>query len=465
MPVITPAELWKRSGRYGIEEVFKLKDRRGAELVLAMTHEETVTLHVANAVKSYREPAVRALPLPDQGPRRATSARGPAAYREFIMKDAYTFDRDFEGLRAPTSPSRAPTTHLRPLRARVVLGGVRRRRHGRHGRPRVHGAVPGGRERRRAGPRLRRQREIASADPRPVPPRPQRRACTRRGRRRSPRSPGAGHRPRADWAQGVPGRHRVARARCSSSCAATTASTTSSSRTRSGSRCAPRARTSCRGPGRLPRAVARASRCCYDDATRAGGLVPAPTGPTTTASPPSYRRARRHPHGRGGRHRRRPPDPYRARHRGRQHLQARHPLLRAARARRTSTRTAPSSSCHGLLRHRPRAHRGRRHRAVRRREGHSWPRALSPWDVEVVRLGKPGTPSAPPPRPCTRSWRAAGLDALLDDPDAGHGREVRRRRAARGAAAPDRRQALAGVRRPPRPRSAAAAPTTRAACR
>ena len=32
MPVITPAELWKRSGRYGIEEVFKLKDRRGADL-------------------------------------------------------------------------------------------------------------------------------------------------------------------------------------------------------------------------------------------------------------------------------------------------------------------------------------------------------------------------------------------------------------------------------------------------
>src|SRR5439155_18498474 len=41
MPVITPAELWKRSGRYAIDEVFKLRDRRDAELVLAMTHEET----------------------------------------------------------------------------------------------------------------------------------------------------------------------------------------------------------------------------------------------------------------------------------------------------------------------------------------------------------------------------------------------------------------------------------------
>src|SRR5881227_857872 len=51
MPVMQPAELWKRSGRYEIEELFKLEDRRGAELVLAMTHEEAVTFHVANDVR------------------------------------------------------------------------------------------------------------------------------------------------------------------------------------------------------------------------------------------------------------------------------------------------------------------------------------------------------------------------------------------------------------------------------
>jgi prolyl-tRNA synthetase len=39
MPVITPAEHWRRSGRYDIEEVFKLKDRRGADLILALSHE------------------------------------------------------------------------------------------------------------------------------------------------------------------------------------------------------------------------------------------------------------------------------------------------------------------------------------------------------------------------------------------------------------------------------------------
>ncbi len=55
MPVLNPAELWQRSGRYGIDELFKLKDRRGAELVLAMTHEEALTYHIAREVRSYRD--------------------------------------------------------------------------------------------------------------------------------------------------------------------------------------------------------------------------------------------------------------------------------------------------------------------------------------------------------------------------------------------------------------------------
>ena len=55
MPVLQPAEPWRKTGRYDIEELFKLKDRRGAPLVLAMTNEEVVTLHVARDVRSYRE--------------------------------------------------------------------------------------------------------------------------------------------------------------------------------------------------------------------------------------------------------------------------------------------------------------------------------------------------------------------------------------------------------------------------
>src|SRR6058998_1120094 len=49
MPVLHPADLWRRSGRYDSigPELFRLKDRRGADMVLAMTHEEAVTFHAA----------------------------------------------------------------------------------------------------------------------------------------------------------------------------------------------------------------------------------------------------------------------------------------------------------------------------------------------------------------------------------------------------------------------------------
>jgi prolyl-tRNA synthetase len=45
MPVLTPAELWEATGRIGIPELFKLKDRSGRDFVLPLTHEETVTFH------------------------------------------------------------------------------------------------------------------------------------------------------------------------------------------------------------------------------------------------------------------------------------------------------------------------------------------------------------------------------------------------------------------------------------
>ena len=55
MPVLQPAEPWRRTGRIEIEELFKLTDRKGSELVLAMTHEEAVTFHIAQLVRSYRD--------------------------------------------------------------------------------------------------------------------------------------------------------------------------------------------------------------------------------------------------------------------------------------------------------------------------------------------------------------------------------------------------------------------------
>ncbi len=98
MPLITPAELWKRSGRYDIDEVFKLKDRRGADLVLAMTHEETVTTHVAQIVRSYRDLPKLLYHFQAKGRDEPRPRAGVLRTREFIMKDAYSFDRDFEGL-------------------------------------------------------------------------------------------------------------------------------------------------------------------------------------------------------------------------------------------------------------------------------------------------------------------------------------------------------------------------------
>src|ERR1700722_5899623 len=98
MPVLQPAEPWRKTGRYAIEELFKLQDRKGSELVLAMTHEEAVTTHVAHTVRSYRDlPMI----LYHFGVKERDEPRpraGVLRTREFIMKDSYTFDRDQEGL-------------------------------------------------------------------------------------------------------------------------------------------------------------------------------------------------------------------------------------------------------------------------------------------------------------------------------------------------------------------------------
>jgi len=98
MPLIQPAELWKRTGRYGIEELFKLRDRRDAELVLALTHEELVTTHVAQIVRSYRDLPLILYHFQTKGRDEARPRAGVLRTREFIMKDSYSFDRDFEGL-------------------------------------------------------------------------------------------------------------------------------------------------------------------------------------------------------------------------------------------------------------------------------------------------------------------------------------------------------------------------------
>jgi prolyl-tRNA synthetase len=100
MPVLHPAEPWRRSGRYAIEELFKLNDRRGADMVLAMTHEEIVTGHVAAAVRSYRDLPLILYHFQVKERDEPRPRAGVLRTREFIMKDSYTFDRDRAGLDA-----------------------------------------------------------------------------------------------------------------------------------------------------------------------------------------------------------------------------------------------------------------------------------------------------------------------------------------------------------------------------
>jgi prolyl-tRNA synthetase len=98
MPVLQPADYWRRTGRYDIEELFKLKDRRGADMVLAMTHEEIVTSHVAAAVRSYRELPLILYHFQVKERDEPRPRAGVLRTREFVMKDSYSFDRDAAGL-------------------------------------------------------------------------------------------------------------------------------------------------------------------------------------------------------------------------------------------------------------------------------------------------------------------------------------------------------------------------------
>ena len=98
MPVLQPSEPWEKTGRYGIDELFKLEDRKGSPMVLAMTHEECITGHMAKEVRSYRDlpRIVYQIQVKERDEPRPRA--GVLRTREFVMKDAYSFDRDTEGL-------------------------------------------------------------------------------------------------------------------------------------------------------------------------------------------------------------------------------------------------------------------------------------------------------------------------------------------------------------------------------
>src|ERR671918_2248873 len=98
MPVLQPAEIWRKTGRYEIEELFKLDDRKGSPHVLALTHEEALTYHVARDVRSYRDLPLLLYQIQVKERDEPRPRAGVLRTREFRMKDAYSFDRDAEGL-------------------------------------------------------------------------------------------------------------------------------------------------------------------------------------------------------------------------------------------------------------------------------------------------------------------------------------------------------------------------------
>ena len=122
LPVLQPAEIWKRTGRYEIDELFKLDDRKGRRHVLAMTHEEALTFHVANEVRSYRELPLMLYQLQTEGAGRAAAARRrPADAR--VHDEGRLLVRPRRGRASTRSYELQPRrlrADLRPLRAALV---------------------------------------------------------------------------------------------------------------------------------------------------------------------------------------------------------------------------------------------------------------------------------------------------------------------------------------------------------
>jgi prolyl-tRNA synthetase len=98
MPVMHPADLWRRTGRSEIDELFRLQDRRGADMILALSHEEVITFHIAAAVKSYRDLPLILYHFQVKERDEPRPRAGVLRTREFVMKDSYSFDRDPEAL-------------------------------------------------------------------------------------------------------------------------------------------------------------------------------------------------------------------------------------------------------------------------------------------------------------------------------------------------------------------------------
>jgi prolyl-tRNA synthetase len=102
MPVVHPADIWRASGRFDAigPELTRFKDRNGRDMVLAMTHEEVVGLLLADIVKSWRQLPLQVYHFQTKWRDEPRARGGLIRVREFVMKDAYSADRDQAGLDA-----------------------------------------------------------------------------------------------------------------------------------------------------------------------------------------------------------------------------------------------------------------------------------------------------------------------------------------------------------------------------
>lgn len=100
MPIMQPAEIWQESGRWDVygAEMIRLKDRHGHDYCLGPTHEEMITTLVKTDVRSYRQLPFNLYQIQDKFRDERRPRFGLMRSRDFIMKDAYTFDRDEDGL-------------------------------------------------------------------------------------------------------------------------------------------------------------------------------------------------------------------------------------------------------------------------------------------------------------------------------------------------------------------------------
>lgn len=100
MPAIQPAELWEQSGRLGDygPELMRLKDRHDRDFVLGATHEEVITSLIRDDIKSYKKLPVNMYQIQTKYRDERRPRFGVLRSREFLMKDAYSFDTSQEGL-------------------------------------------------------------------------------------------------------------------------------------------------------------------------------------------------------------------------------------------------------------------------------------------------------------------------------------------------------------------------------